>query len=48
MLCISSRYFSVIDEETRLTQNYGGIEERPSEFTSETHVTGIISISEFN
>ena len=32
MLCFFSRYFSVIDKETRLIQNYGGPDERPPEF----------------
>ena len=51
MLCLFSKYFSAIDGETRLTQNYGGLEERYSEFfflslTSEIHVMDNFAISE--
>ena len=52
MLCLFSKCFSAIDEETRLTENYGGLEERHSEFffflsiTSEIHVMDNFAISE--
>ena len=37
MLYLFSKYFSVIDEETRQTQNYGGLEERHSKRFFETY-----------
>ena len=50
MLCLFSKHFSAIDEETRLTQNYRGLEERYSEsflsLTSEIHVMDNFAISE--